>query len=66
MRDRATLTIALASVSRDGGLAVGLNGRPPRKITAMKDDGSLLRNTDYLAPIGSATFKKENLRKSRS
>jgi len=47
MSGRATLTLALASVSRDGGLAIGLNGKPLNKITGMKGDSALPRSGIY-------------------
>ena len=47
MPGRATLTLALASVSRDGGLAIALNGNPLKKITGLKNDSALARNGIY-------------------
>jgi rhamnogalacturonan endolyase len=44
MRGQATLTLALASVSGDGGLAIGLNGKPLDRITGMKNDSALPRS----------------------
>ena len=44
MQGRATLTIALASVSHDGGLAVELNGKPLATFVGMEGDSALPRS----------------------
>jgi hypothetical protein len=47
MSGQATLTIALASVNRDGGIAIGLNGKSLDEITGLENDSALPRSGIY-------------------